>query len=171
MISIINEYYTKRRVLRVYIDNDKRAKILISYKLNVENKNKPRLIKDKVSFWLESGNRRGGRFEGETPLVFVRKDHINDLDILDFANRLFIGLKECKNERDIIRLYELASGSKDTTYEIKDLMRSFGSDSDTHLKMPDYGYIAIKHNTFKETTKDTHIKSINKALGKERMPK
>lgn len=161
----INEYFIKRKALRIFIDDEKRAQILISYKLDTRKENKPRLIRDKVSFWLESGNRNGGRFEGETPLVFVRKDLINDLEILDLANRLFIGLKDTKNERDIIRLYEIAKGNKDTIYEIRDIMRGFGSDSDTHLKMPDYGYIAIKHNTFKETAKRKHIETINEMRG------
>ena len=153
------------------MDDRKRAKILISYKLNVEIETQPKIIRDKVAFWLESGNRSGGRFDGETPLVFVRKDLIKDLEVLDIANKLFIGLKKVRNEQDIKRLYEnVKGGNKDNwlDYEIKDLMRGFGSDSDTHLKMPDYGYIAIKENTFKEATKEIHIQTIQKALVKER---
>lgn len=148
--------------------DDERAKILISYKLNTTIANKPKLIRDELSFWIESGNRKGGRFQGETPLVFIRQDLKNDLEVLDFANKLFIGLSKkdkVKNERDIIRLYERLKGDKQTwkSFEIKNLKRGFGDD-DTYLKMPDYGYTVIKHDTFSKTAKDIQIDYINKNI-------
>ena len=165
--ELLREYYTKRKVLRIYCSNNKRADILITYKLNTIITNKPKLVRERVSFWLETGNRKGGRFKGKTPLVFVRNDLLNNLDVLELANKLFIGLSDennIKNERDIERLYQDVVGKdKNWSSVIWNLPRTLG-DNDYKLKVPDYNYTVIKKDTYSKTAKKHHIKKVKEKI-------
>lgn len=79
---------TQGKKLSLFLDSLGEPKILITYQINETKK----LVNDKVWIWVTNDGKK--RYRGELPLIFIRKDLINDYETLYCANVLNNLIKE-----------------------------------------------------------------------------
>lgn len=171
--------------LEPYVGEDKdlvkEPKIIITYLVNT---NTGELINEKVRFWKDITQNKGGeRYYGETPLIFVRKDLIENtiLSVLDVANLLLYSIKNidglyideitkdaplpelqriAKTEKDIIRVYKrLAFKKKWLNYGIETFK---SNDVDVLIKRPHKDYVVFEEKTFTEVATRFQIETTRK---------
>lgn len=153
--------------LEPYVNEEKdlikTPKIIITYYVNT---NTGELINEKVRFWKDITQNKGGeRYYGETPLVFVRKDLIENtvLSALDVANLLLYSIKDggkVLREKDLIKTYKrLAYNKKWFNYDI-DTFKS--NEVDVLVKRPHKDYVVFEKKTFEETVKKFQIEMTRK---------
>lgn len=166
--------HIKGRKFNIYLDpyaNEdkdliKEPKIIITYLVNT---NTDELVKEKVRFWKDiTVNKGGERYYGELPLIFVRKDLIENslLSMLDVANLLYFSLKKVdtlmfeekyphemhrvvKQEKDIIKAYkQIAFKKKWLNYDIETFRMH---ETDVLIRRPHKDYVIFEEKTFEET--------------------
>lgn len=167
IVKGVSDYNIHRKSFKIFLDDEKTPKIIITYKIDDTWKVNPRLIRETMRFWIYGGNKKGERFSGKTPLVFVRKDCLEDLDVLNIANLIRIKLQDAGTEKDIEKAYREVKQSINNSQGwkkpiVSNLKKSFGNDNDAYIKMPEYNFIVIKDTTFEDVSYKKHIEFIKK---------
>lgn len=129
----IKEKHIIEKEYRIIIDNEfSNPHFFISYKLNIR-KVEPKLI--------NMGN--------IVPLVFIREDLKDDMEMLEKADKIFKIVKYAKKEFDILELCDLIIKDKNT----------FGSPSNSP-KDKTANYIEVEYNTFQKAKTKKFVKKI-----------
>lgn len=168
MIERRGNVVIERHQMKLCVENEKTPLIYITYKTR-KKKTRTELVNDKIGFWINGGDRGGARYRGNLPVVFIRRDKMNDLDLLNLANLIFIESREAKTETELIRIVEDFTKNSDFKFRspLRHTVKPTYRDEDYHLKFPEYNFVAIGKTTFAETVRKIRIDETQEKIKKQ----
>lgn len=160
--------FIRKRQLKLFVKGDKRPVIIITYKVRVKKGERNTLIKDDIGFWIDGSNKNGRRYKDTLPIVFVENKYLDDLDLLNCANLIYVeSRKKATTETELKWICDRAM-TLYTKYDWRqkrvEYLREPKRDEDYHLKFPDYNYTPIQKNTFTNTVRRLGIMELQETV-------
>jgi len=152
----------KTKLIKVFTDKVKEEPtFLITYQTYQDSDNgKSEIIREKVH--ITNANSRH-RYYGQTPVVFIRREHEKDINMLNLANLIKSSLDNAQNvlyERDIKNAIKIVLKAYISDSQIKKLV-FYDVYGEIVFKRPDKDFITFTHGMFRKVANDIVAKVVN----------